>query len=126
MRMADTLGIVVRRTHREWARLVRKWQRSRKTALAFGEAHGVNPRTLTWWKWRLGSDSDGVGSPAGPLRLVPVDVVDEGVERARVTLDDGGWELTTASGERLSVRGRLTGADLATVLATLTTKRGQP
>jgi len=57
---------------------------------------------------------------------VPVDVVDEDIERTRVTVDDGGWELTTASGERLSVRGRLTGADLATVLATLTTKRGQP
>lgn len=126
MRMADTIGIVVRRTHREWARLVRKWQRSGQPALAFGAAHGVNPRTLTWWKWRLGSDSDGVDPPAGPPRLVPVDVVGDSVERARVTLDDGAWELTTASGERLAVRGRLTGADLATVLATLTTKRGRP
>lgn len=126
MRMADTIGIVVRRTHCEWARLVRKWQRSGQSARAFGEAHGVNPHTLTWWKWRLGSCSDGVGPPAGAPRLVPVDVVDEGVERARVAVDDGGWELTTASGERLSVRGALTGADLATVLATLTTKRGRP
>jgi hypothetical protein len=52
--------------------------------------------------------------------------VDEDIERTRATVDDGSWELTTASGERLSVRSRLTGADLATVLATLTTKRGQP
>jgi hypothetical protein len=124
--MADTIGIVVRRTHREWARLVRKWQRSGQSASAFGAAHRVNPSTLTWWKWRLGSDSGGVGPPAEPPRLVPVDVVDDSVERARVTADDNGWELTTASGARLSVRGPLTGADLATVLATLTTKRGQP
>jgi hypothetical protein len=126
MRMADTLGIVVRRIHREWARLVRKWQRSSQTALAFSAAHRVNPRTLTWWKWRLGSDSDGVDPPTGPPRLLPVDVIDEVVERSRVAVDEGGWELTTASGERLSVRGRLTGADLATVLATLAKKRGQP
>jgi|GEM_PF-1299264 hypothetical protein len=126
MRMADTIGIVVRRTHCEWARLVRKWQRSGQSARAFGAAHRVNPRTLTWWKWRLGSDSEGVGPPAGPPRLVPVDVIDEVVERSRVAVDDGGWELTTASGERLSVRGALTGADLVTVLATLTTKRGRP
>jgi hypothetical protein len=124
--MADPVGIVVRRTHREWARLVRKWQRSGQSARAFGAAHGVNPRTLTWWKWRLGSDSDGVHPPAGPPRLVPVDVVDEGAERARVTVDGSSWELTTASGERLAVRGRLTGADLAAVLTTLTTRRGQP
>lgn len=123
--MADTIGIVVRRTHREWARLVRKWQRSGETARAFGASHGVNPRTLTWWKWRLRSESCGVGPPKEPPRLVPVDVVDESLEDARVTVDDNGWELTTASGERLSVRGRLTGADLAAVLATLTTKRGR-
>lgn len=124
--MADTIGIVVRRTHREWARLVRKWQRSGATARAFGATHRVNPHTLAWWKWRLASTSDGAHPPAGAPRLVPVDVVDEGVERARVTVDDTGWELTTASGERLSVRGPLTGADLATVLTTLTAKRGRP
>jgi hypothetical protein len=51
--------------------------------------------------------------------------VDESVARTHVAIDDGGWELTIASGERLSVRGSLTGADLATVLATLMTKRGR-
>jgi hypothetical protein len=44
--MADTVGIVVRRTHRERARLVRKWQRSGQSARAFGAAQGVNPSTL--------------------------------------------------------------------------------
>ena len=53
--MEDIPGIVVRRTHREWARLVRQWQRSGKTARAFGDERGVNANTLSCWKWQLGS-----------------------------------------------------------------------
>ena len=40
MRMADTVGIVVRRTHPESARLVRRWQRCGQSARALGEALG--------------------------------------------------------------------------------------
>ncbi|MCX7201792.1 MAG: hypothetical protein NTV17_05760, partial [Burkholderiales bacterium] len=38
--MADTVGIVVRRTHPESARLVRRWQRCGQSARALGEALG--------------------------------------------------------------------------------------
>ncbi len=123
--MEDIPGIVVRRTHREWARLVRKWQRSGKTARAFGDERGVNANTLTWWKWQLGRSSGGDRDKPPVPRLVPVEVVEAHDDDARVEVTGAGWELTNAAGVRLTVRGPLTGADLAAVLAAVTSKEGR-
>lgn len=37
-----------------WARRVERWQRGGLTAEEYAAEIGVNPRTLTYWKWRLG------------------------------------------------------------------------
>lgn len=40
----------------ERAKRVERWQDSGLTAAEFGAEVGVNPRTLSYWKWRLGKD----------------------------------------------------------------------
>jgi hypothetical protein len=111
--MGKSSGIVVRRTRVEWERLVRQWQRSEQPAREFGDAHGIRPDTLVWWKWRLGTEAK-VHEPTP--RLVPVQVVDSVVEATGA----GDWELTSGTGVRLRVRGRLSGSDLRIVLDALT------
>jgi hypothetical protein len=110
--MENNSGIVVRRTRMEWARLVRQWQRSGQTAREFGDAHGIRAGTLAWWKWRL---SAAPSARESTPRLVPVEVVDHDTR-------DGEWELTSASGARLRVRGALTGADIRIVVDALTSR----
>jgi hypothetical protein len=45
---------MARETREAWARRVERWQRSRLTAERFAAREDVNPRTLTFWKWKLG------------------------------------------------------------------------
>jgi hypothetical protein len=40
-----------------WAKRVERWGESNLTAAEFASELGINPRTLTYWKWRLGRDS---------------------------------------------------------------------
>lgn len=39
-----------------WAKRVERWVDSGLTAKEFAAEMGINPRTLTYWKWRLGKD----------------------------------------------------------------------
>jgi hypothetical protein len=42
------------REHRAiWAARVARWTRSGLSGAAFAAREGVNPRTLTYWRWRL-------------------------------------------------------------------------
>ena len=116
MGMEQHRGIVVRRSRAEWLGLVREWQRSGWSVRAFAQAHGISPARLAWWKWQLGRREES----ARP-RLVAVDVVDDRAVAEGSAAD--GWELTTADGARLQVRGRLAGDDLRTVIELLTTRR---
>lgn len=71
----------------EWAKRVRRWKRSGMTAREFGQRHGIDPRQLSWWKWKLkkrGELADLESSEAGEsvasstdtaIRLLPVQVV---------------------------------------------------
>jgi hypothetical protein len=45
-----------RSSREEWAKRVQRWVESGLTAPEFGAEAGVNPRTLTYWKWRLGQE----------------------------------------------------------------------
>lgn len=40
---------------RRWAALIDQAEQSDLTNRQFAEQVGVNPRTLAWWKWRLGA-----------------------------------------------------------------------
>lgn len=43
-----------RRGRREWERIVTAWERSGLSLAEFCERRKVLPRTLIWWRWRLG------------------------------------------------------------------------
>jgi hypothetical protein len=119
--MENNHSILVRRTRAEWRRLVNQWRRSGSTARVFAEKHDVEPHTLSWWKWHLKSKPPPAARarPKGDLvRLMRVDVAE-----TPATRDDIAWELTSASGERLRVRGSIAPADLRAVLSALTGKR---
>jgi len=117
--MDDNPDKTVRRTRAEWQRLVRQWHRSGRTAHDFASERGIEPRLLSWWKWRFSRDVARSGPATGrrqaDIRLVPVEVT----ESPAATHDDVAWELTTTSGDRLRVRGPMTRADLSAVLAAL-------
>jgi hypothetical protein len=71
----------------EWAKRIRRWQRSGLPAREFGQRHGIDPKQLSWWKWHLkkrgalqdrktadtaDTDPDGSGTA---IRLLPVQVI---------------------------------------------------
>lgn len=56
----------VRRSRGEWCALVSAWARSGDPAEVFAAARGLNPGTLTWWRWKLGQEPE----QAGFVRLV--------------------------------------------------------
>jgi hypothetical protein len=68
-----------KRTSAEWAKLVREWKVSGLTAREFSKRKGLNPQTLSWWKWRLGAEvssrKPAVPKPPKRAALVPVQVV---------------------------------------------------
>ncbi len=69
----------------EWAKRVRRWQRSGLTAREFGQRLGIDPKQLSWWKWHLRKrgelderkpDDIAEADPADTaIRLLPVHVV---------------------------------------------------
>ena len=42
-----------RRNAEEWTRIVEQWMGSDLPRREFARQVGVNPGTLSWWKWRL-------------------------------------------------------------------------
>lgn len=59
-------------SRRQWSRLVSSWQESGLTCVEFARQAGVNPNTLAWWKWKLGTDGSvarGAGA-SGSLEAV--------------------------------------------------------
>lgn len=48
---------MARETREVWERRVRRWERSGLAAAAFAAREGVNPRTLAFWRWKLGRSS---------------------------------------------------------------------
>jgi hypothetical protein len=46
---------MARESREVWAKRVERWRDSGLTATEFAAEVGVNPRTLSYWKWRLGS-----------------------------------------------------------------------
>jgi hypothetical protein len=45
--------MAARATREEWSKRVERWHESGLTAQEFAAELGVNPRTLTYWKWVL-------------------------------------------------------------------------
>lgn len=56
---------MARKTAKQWARLVTRWQDSGLTAGEFGAKVKVDPHSLHWWRWAL--------RKRGLLREAPID-----------------------------------------------------
>ena len=52
-----------------WSQIVDRSHRSPLTIREFARREGVNPKTLSWWRWKL------KGHPEGSSRFVELEVV---------------------------------------------------
>jgi hypothetical protein len=74
-----------RETRATWAARVARWTSSGLTAAAFAARERINPRTLTYWRWRL--RADGATALPSPRRAAPfVEVVVPEVARDTTAL----------------------------------------
>ena len=56
---------MVRATREDWSKRVERWKDSGLTATEFAAEVGISARSLSWWRWRLGSK---VSPPPSPAR----------------------------------------------------------
>jgi hypothetical protein len=87
-----------RRSAKEWAGLVRKWQRSGQTAARFSARHGLRAASLVWWRWRLkrGGETAPTTGVTRPLQLVPVKIEPEHGGDNGGGAPELGWELVAS------------------------------
>lgn len=116
--MAKSSG-ATRRSRAQWAELIRRWQSSGLSRTEFAARTGVDPGTLSWWRWRLGAEEvEGAASAPSVPKLARVILQTQaavpGDQRA-----DHGWELRTAQGHTLRVGVGVPPHELREVLAAL-------
>ena len=86
-----------RSNRRAWAERVAAWKASGLTCKEFARQAGINPRTLSWWKWRLGSESRrgsggiarAANATATQLTFVEVDAAPLAGAPIELVLEDG-------------------------------------
>lgn len=99
---------MVRRSAREWAALIREFERSGESAASFARKRGIRKETFTWWRWHLSRGSSGAGlapkrERAARVQLVAVEPVPD---RERPDVSEHGalaWEVIAPSGHVLRV-----------------------
>jgi hypothetical protein len=62
-----------RRSREQWAAVIEELGASGESAQGFCRRRGIRPRTLSWWKWKLGSSPHRSSSDAA-IRLLRVAV----------------------------------------------------
>ena len=117
----------------EWAKRVERWRDSGLTCAEFAAEVGVNPRTLTYWRWVLGKEARGEKrawpsrkqegrarhatantAPATPAPKPPPKFVE-----LRTVPTDGRFELELGSGRRLRVPASFDATELGRLLDAL-------
>jgi hypothetical protein len=108
----------------------RSWMRrtqapSGQAAAVFASRHGLRPKTLVWWRWRLRQAEGKVSSRAQRKSVQPVrvQVQDEASGRGSAREDDVAWELVAPTGHVLRVLGD--GAQLLRTALTAVTRGGR-
>ena len=114
---------MARETRAVWASRIGRWHRSGLTAAGFAAREGVNPRTLTFWKWKLSHDrraSDGPRDQGGDGAVGFVEVL-----RAATTpaASASAFELVLPDGYRIGVHPGFDGATLQALLDVLEGRR---
>ena len=117
----------------EWAKRVERWRDSGLTCAEFAAELGINPRTLTYWKWVLGKESRGEKrvwpSRNGRKSRVPratdtgapptaASIVD-GIVEVQAVPRDARFELELGAGRRLRVPASFDAAELRRLLEVL-------
>ena len=59
-----------------WRNHVRAWRASGETAASYCESAGLNPRTLSWWAWKLGKDAESSTTPARTATFIELEPVE--------------------------------------------------
>jgi hypothetical protein len=117
----------------EWAKRVERWRDSGLTCGEFASEIGVNPRTLTYWKWILGKEARGEkrtwpsrkrGRPrarqaATSNGAASLPSVISGLIELQATAGDARFELELGSGRRLRVPASFDAAELRRLLEVL-------
>jgi transposase len=106
---------MARETRAIWATRVERWQRSGLDATTFARRERCNPRTLTYWRWRLGKTT------AAPARRTPAPAVSfvEVVTAPSAGTVGTPVEVVLPAGYRLRLTAEVTPTLLQTVLAVL-------
>src|SRR5262245_24243354 len=105
-----------------WAKRVERWKDSGLTAAEFATENGINPRTLTFWKWHLGKSA---GLDEGPTKRAPArrDFVEVVAPMATVAATPEAaaepLEIVLAGGLRIRVPVRFDETSLRRVIVTL-------
>lgn len=114
---------MARETRAEWAGRITRWQRSGLTAAQFAAREGVNPRTLTFWKWKLGHGRRANDEPRDYGGDGTVGFVE--VLRAATTpaAPAAAFEVVLPGGYRIGIAPGFDGATLSALLDVLERRR---
>jgi len=105
---------MTRETRATWAARVARWTESGLPATAFAARERINPRTLTYWRWRL--RTDGAAALPSPRRAKPfLEVVVPKLPREALA----GLEIVLPAGYRVRVGEAVVADTLRTVLDVL-------
>lgn len=118
---------MARESRATWARRVRRWRRSGLAAERFARQEGVNPRTLAFWRWKLGLGGRGwrTRAPATPTTASPMDFVELVPTRPAPPADESGAsvELVLPAGYRVRLEGGCHRGTLTALLDVLEARR---
>jgi hypothetical protein len=104
-------------TSREtWSKRVARWKASGLRAKEFGAKFGIKPKSLEWWKWRLGADTKGQRRSKKSARRIATAISPVTfVEMATAPINEP-LELVLANGARIRVSPGFDGATLLRLL----------
>jgi hypothetical protein len=102
-----------------WAARVERWRRSGLGATTFARREGCNPRTLTYWRWRLRKTA----APAARPTPAPAVSFVEVVTAPSAGPVDVPVEVVLPAGYRLRLTANVTPALLQAVLTALEAPR---
>jgi transposase len=122
---------MARSTREQWAERVARWRESGLPAAKFASDIGVSARSLTWWKWRLGSSRRAAALAPRKSSIRRESITTSGIGKSApltfvemaATIETDQLEVVLASSIRIRVRPGFDPATLRRVLGVLEARR---